>query len=131
MAERYSAAVLDHYRHPRNVGAFDPLDPCIGTGVAGAVDTGALTRIQIKVDKSGIIGDSRFKTYGCGSTIAAASLASTRITGCTLDEAAALPYTELARELELPPVKTHCSVLAVDAIRAAVEDYRQKQRDPK
>ena len=124
----YSKAVIDHYENPRNVGSFDKGDAHVGTGMVGAPACGQIgdvMKLQIKVE-DGIIVDARFKTYGCGSAIASSSLVTEWVKGRTLDEAAALKNSEIAEELALPPVKIHCSILAEDAIRAAVEDYRKK-----
>jgi nitrogen fixation NifU-like protein len=122
----YSQQVIDHYENPRNVGSFAKDDEDIGTGMVGAPACGDVMKLQIKV-KDGIITDARFKTYGCGSAIASSSLVTEWVKGRTLDEAAALKNSEIAEELALPPVKIHCSILAEDAIKAAVEDYRKKQ----
>ena len=122
----YSEKVLDHYENPRNVGSFDQKDEKIGTGMVGAPACGDVMRLQIKVNDDGVIEDAVFKTYGCGSAIASSSLLTEWVKGRTLDEAKAIKNTELAEELALPPVKIHCSVLAEDAIKAAVEDYRSK-----
>ena len=121
----YSAKVLDHYENPRNAGSFPKDEENIGTGMVGAPACGDLMKLQIKV-KDGIITDARFKTYGCGSAIASSSLVTEWVKGRTLDAAAAIKNSEIAQELALPPVKIHCSILAEDAIRAAVEDYRKK-----
>ncbi len=124
----YSKAVIDHYENPRNVGSFDKGDAHVGTGMVGAPACGQIgdvMKLQIKVE-DGIITDARFKTYGCGSAIASSSLVTEWVKGRTLDEAAALKNSEIAEELALPPVKIHCSILAEDAIKAAVEDYRKK-----
>ena len=122
----YSEKVLDHYENPRNVGAFDKDDTQVGTGMVGAPACGDVMKLQIKVSDEGVIEDAVFKTYGCGSAIASSSLLTEWVKGKTLDEARAIKNTELAEELALPPVKIHCSVLAEDAINAAVEDYRKK-----
>jgi nitrogen fixation NifU-like protein len=122
----YSEKVLDHYENPRNVGKFDADDDSVGTGMVGAPACGDVMRLQIKVDESGVIEDARFKTYGCGSAIASSSLLTEWVKGKNLDEAAEIRNTEIAEELALPPVKIHCSVLAEDAIKAAVADYREK-----
>lgn len=123
----YSQQVLDHYENPRNVGSFDSSSGDIGTGMVGAPACGDVMKLQIKVNsETEIIEDARFKTYGCGSAIASSSLVTEWIKGKTLDEAASIKNTEIARELALPPVKIHCSILAEDAIKAAVEDYRSK-----
>ena len=123
----YSEKVLDHYENPRNVGAFDAKDETVGTGMVGAPACGDVMRLQIKVDDDGVIADARFKTYGCGSAIASSSLLTEWVKGKTLDEALQIKNTEIAEELALPPVKIHCSVLAEDAIKAAVADYTKKQ----
>jgi len=122
----YSEKVLDHYENPRNVGTFEQEDKQVGTGMVGAPACGDVMRLQIKVSDSGIIEDARFKTYGCGSAIASSSLLTEWVKGKTLDEASAIKNTEIAEELALPPVKIHCSVLAEDAIKAAIEDYQSK-----
>ena len=124
----YSDKVIDHYENPRNVGSFDKGDASVGTGMVGAPACGDVMKLQIKVDPAtGVIEDARFKTYGCGSAIASSSLVTEWVKGKTLDEAAALKNSQIAEELALPPVKIHCSILAEDAIKAAVNDYRQKQ----
>jgi nitrogen fixation NifU-like protein len=122
----YSDKVLDHYENPRNVGTMEKDDPSVGTGMVGAPACGDVMRLQIKVDDDGVIEEARFKTYGCGSAIASSSLLTEWVKGKTLDEAGQIKNTELAEELALPPVKIHCSVLAEDAIKAAIEDYRGK-----
>jgi len=122
----YSAAVIDHYENPRNVGAFDKTDPTVGTGLVGAPACGDVLKLQIKVDKNGIISDARFKTYGCGSAIASSSLVTEWVKGKTLEEAGTIKNTTIAEELALPPVKIHCSILAEDAITAAIHDYKLK-----
>jgi len=122
----YSEKVLDHYEHPRNVGSFDKGDDNVGTGMVGAPACGDVMKLQIKVGQDGIITDARFKTYGCGSAIASSSLVTEWVKGKTLDEASTIKNTEIAQELALPPVKIHCSILAEDAIKAAIEDYRKK-----
>ncbi len=122
----YSDKVIDHYENPRNVGSFDKNDPDIGTGMVGAPACGDVMKLQIKVDENGIISDARFKTYGCGSAIASSSLVTEWVKGKSLAQAATIRNTEIAQELALPPVKIHCSILAEDAIRAAIEDYRKK-----
>ncbi len=123
----YSDKVIDHYENPRNVGALDKSDPTVGTGMVGAPACGDVMKLQIKVDDAtGIITDAKFKTYGCGSAIASSSLVTEWVKGKTLDEAATIKNSEIAEELALPPVKIHCSILAEDAIKAAVEDYRKK-----
>jgi len=122
----YSERVLDHYENPRNVGSFAKDDPNVGTGMVGAPACGDVMKLQIKVDENGIIQDARFKTYGCGSAIASSSLVTEWIKGKTLDQAGSIKNTEIAEHLALPPVKIHCSILAEDAIKAAVNDYRSK-----
>jgi len=121
----YSAQVVDHYENPRNVGSFEKDDPTVGTGMVGAPACGDVMKLQIKVE-NGIITDARFKTYGCGSAIASSSLVTEWVKGKTLDEAAQLKNSQIAEELALPPVKIHCSILAEDAIKAAVEDYKKR-----
>ncbi len=121
----YSEKVIDHYENPRNVGSFDKSDNTVGTGMVGAPACGDVMKLQIKVD-NGIITDAKFKTYGCGSAIASSSLVTEWLKGRTLDEATTIKNTEIAEELALPPVKIHCSILAEDAIKAAVEDYKKK-----
>ena len=123
----YSNAVLDHYENPRNVGSMDKSDPAVGTGMVGAPACGDVMKLQIKVE-DGIITDARFKTYGCGSAIASSSLVTEWVKGKTLAEAQTIKNTEIANELALPPVKIHCSILAEDAIKAAIEDYRNKHQ---
>ncbi|MEX6501259.1 Fe-S cluster assembly scaffold IscU [Pseudomonas zhanjiangensis] len=123
----YSEKVIDHYENPRNVGKMDAQDPSVGTGMVGAPACGDVMRLQIKVNEAGVIEDAKFKTYGCGSAIASSSLATEWMKGKTLDEAETIKNTQLAEELALPPVKIHCSVLAEDAIKAAVRDYKQKK----
>ena len=122
----YSDKVIDHYENPRNVGSFDRGDESVGTGMVGAPACGDVMKLQIKVGADGRIEDARFKTYGCGSAIASSSLVTEWVKGKTLDEAATIKNTQIAEELSLPPVKIHCSILAEDAIKAAVEDYRKK-----
>ena len=122
----YSEKVLDHYENPRNVGTFDKGDDSVGTGMVGAPACGDVMRLQIKVGSDGRIEDARFKTYGCGSAIASSSLVTEWVKGKTLDEAMTIQNTAIAEELALPPVKIHCSILAEDAIKAAVADYRKK-----
>jgi len=122
----YSNKVLDHYENPRNVGAFEKGDTTVGTGMVGAPACGDVMRLQIKVGENGIIEDARFKTYGCGSAIASSSLLTEWVKGKTLDEASQIKNSEIAEELALPPVKIHCSVLAEDAIKAAISDFREK-----
>ena len=124
----YSPKVIDHYENPRNVGSFEKGDDSVGTGMVGAPACGDVMKLQIKVNaQTGVIEDARFKTYGCGSAIASSSLATEWMKGKTLDEAETIKNTQLAEELALPPVKIHCSVLAEDAIKAAVRDYKQKK----
>ncbi|MCB1667102.1 MAG: Fe-S cluster assembly scaffold IscU [Porticoccaceae bacterium] len=123
----YSEKVLDHYENPRNVGKLDDKSDSVGTGMVGAPACGDVMRLQIQVNEDGVIEDAKFKTYGCGSAIASSSLLTEWVKGKTLDEAAKIKNTELAEELALPPVKIHCSVLAEDAIKAAVKDIRQKR----
>lgn len=122
----YSDKVLDHYENPRNVGSFDKEEPNIGTGMVGAPACGDVMRLQIKVNEAGVIEDAKFKTYGCGSAIASSSLLTEWVRGKTLEEARQIKNTAIAEELALPPVKIHCSVLAEDAIKAAIEDYHSK-----
>jgi nitrogen fixation NifU-like protein len=122
----YSEKVVDHYENPRNVGSFDREDSAVGTGMVGAPACGDVMKLQIRVGEDGIIEDARFKTYGCGSAIASSSLVTEWVKGKTLDEAMQIRNTQIATELALPPVKIHCSILAEDAIRAAIEDYRTK-----
>jgi len=125
----YSDKVIDHYENPRNVGALDKSDPTVGTGMVGAPACGDVMKLQIKVDDAtGIITDAKFKTYGCGSAIASSSLVTEWVKGKTIDEAATIKNSDIAEELALPPVKIHCSILAEDAIKAAVEDYRNKHK---
>jgi len=123
----YSNKVIDHYENPRNVGSMDKDETNIGTGMVGAPACGDVMRLQIKVTDDGIIEDAKFKTYGCGSAIASSSLLTEWVKGKTLDEAAEIKNTAIAEELELPPVKIHCSVLAEDAIKAAIDDYKSKK----
>ena len=125
----YSDKVLDHYENPRNVGAFDKGDDAIGTGMVGAPACGDVMKLQIKVNDQGLIEDAKFKTYGCGSAIASSSLVTEWVKGKSLDEALAIKNTQIAEELALPPVKIHCSILAEDAIKAAVADYKAKHAD--
>lgn len=122
----YSSQVVDHYENPRNVGSFDKSEEGIGTGMVGAPACGDVMKLQIKVNNQGIIEDAKFKTYGCGSAIASSSLVTEWLKGKTLDQAAEIKNSEIATELALPPVKIHCSILAEDAIKAAVKDYRDK-----
>jgi nitrogen fixation NifU-like protein len=127
----YSNKVLDHYENPRNVGKLDDSDANVGTGMVGAPACGDVMRLQIKVNEAGVIEDAKFKTYGCGSAIASSSLLTEWVKGRTLDDAAKIRNTEIAEELGLPPVKIHCSVLAEDAIKAAVADVKQKRSQAK
>jgi nitrogen fixation NifU-like protein len=122
----YSKSVIDHYENPRNVGKFDAGDTDVGTGMVGAPACGDVMKLQIKVDEHGVIRDARFKTYGCGSAIASSSLITELVKGMTLDQASGIKNSDIAEELALPPVKIHCSILAEDAIKAAVADYRSK-----
>ena len=122
----YSEKVVDHYNNPRNVGSFDKGDAAVGTGLVGAPACGDVMKLQIKVNAAGVIEDAKFKTFGCGSAIASSSLATEWIKGKSLDEAATIKNTQIAEHLALPPVKIHCSVLAEDAIKAAIEDYKAK-----
>jgi nitrogen fixation NifU-like protein len=124
----YSGQVLDHYENPRNVGKMDKDDPSVGTGLVGAPACGDVLQLQIQVENN-IITDAKFKTYGCGSAIASSSLVTTWLKGKSLDEAAAIQNTQIAEELALPPVKIHCSILAEDAIKAALADYKNKHND--
>ncbi len=123
----YGEKVIDHYEHPRNVGVMDTKSSDVGTGMVGAPACGDVMRLQIQVSDDGIIEDAKFKTYGCGSAIASSSLLTEWVKGKTLEEAQEIKNTEIAEELALPPVKVHCSVLAEDAIRAAISDYQSKQ----
>jgi len=123
----YSEKLLDHYENPRNVGTLDKDDPSVGTGLVGAPACGDVMRLQIRVSPEGVIEDARFKTFGCGSAIASSSLATEWIKGKNIDEAATIKNSQIAEELSLPPVKIHCSVLAEDAIKSAIEDYKQKR----
>ena len=125
----YSNKVLDHYENPRNVGKLDDNDKNVGTGMVGAPACGDVMRLQIKVDDTGLIEDAKFKTYGCGSAIASSSLLTEWVKGRTLDEARAIKNMDIVEELSLPPVKIHCSVLAEDAIKAAIADVNQKRKD--
>ena len=122
----YSEKVIDHYENPRNVGTLDKADPNVGTGLVGAPACGDVMRLQIKVNSNGVIEDAKFKTFGCGSAIASSSLATEWVKGKTVDEALAIKNTDIVRELSLPPVKIHCSVLAEDAIKAAIGDWKKK-----
>ena len=125
----YSEKVIDHYENPRNVGSFDKEDPAVGSGMVGAPACGDVMKLQIKVTPEGIIEDAKFKTYGCGSAIASSSLVTEWVKGKSIDEAASIKNSEIAEELELPPVKVHCSILAEDAIKAAVADYKKKHQE--
>jgi nitrogen fixation NifU-like protein len=125
----YSDKVIDHYENPRNVGSLDKDDPTVGTGMVGAPACGDVMKLQIKVDEDGIIRDARFKTYGCGSAIASSSLVTEWVKGMHINDASNLKNSEIAEELALPPVKIHCSILAEDAIKAAVANYRAKHND--
>jgi len=122
----YSDKVIDHYENPRNVGSFAKDDPTVGTGMVGAPACGDVMKLQIKVGEDGIITDARFKTYGCGSAIASSSLITELVKGMSLDQASSIKNSDIAEELALPPVKIHCSILAEDAIKAAVNDYRNR-----
>ncbi|MEZ5660564.1 MAG: Fe-S cluster assembly scaffold IscU [Burkholderiaceae bacterium] len=124
----YSDKVIDHYENPRNVGSFEKGDPSVGTGMVGAPACGDVMKLQIKVNEAGVIEDARFKTYGCGSAIASSSLVTEWVKGKTLDEASTIKNTAIAEELALPPVKIHCSILAEDAIKAAIDDFRSRQQ---
>ena len=123
----YSSKVIDHYENPRNVGTLDKSDPNVGTGLVGAPACGDVMRLQLRITDEGIIEDAKFKTFGCGSAIASSSLATEWLKGKTVDEALAIKNTDIVTELSLPPVKIHCSVLAEDAIKAAIADYRKKK----
>ncbi len=123
----YSDKVIDHYNNPRNVGSFDKNDQQVGTGMVGAPECGDVMKLQIQVDENGVITEARFKTFGCGSAIASSSLATEKLKGKTLEEATTIKNTDIVEELALPPIKIHCSVLAEDAIKAAINDYQKKQ----
>lgn len=123
----YSDKVIDHYNNPRNVGSFDKNATDVGTGLVGAPECGDVMKLQLKINKEGVIEDAKFKTFGCGSAIASSSLATEWVKGKTIDEALDIKNTDIVRELNLPPIKIHCSVLAEDAIKSAVADYRKKQ----
>ncbi len=125
----YSDKIIEHYQHPRNVGSFDKGDPNVGTGIVGAPECGDVMKLQIKCDENGRIVDAKFKTFGCGSAIASSSLATEWVKGKSVDEALQIKNTDIVRELALPPVKIHCSVLAEDAIRAAIADYKKKSEE--
>ena len=124
----YSEKVIDHYENPRNVGSLDKTDPVVGTGMVGAPACGDVMKLQIKVSDDGIIEEAKFKTYGCGSAIASSSLVTEWVKGKSVDDAESIKNTEIATELSLPPVKIHCSILAEDAIKAAVADYKKKSK---
>jgi len=126
----YSDKVIDHYENPRNVGSFGKTEEGVGTGMVGAPACGDVMKLQIKVGKDGLIEDAKFKTYGCGSAIASSSLVTEWVKGKSLDEAVAIKNTQIAEELALPPVKIHCSILAEDAIKAAVADYKARHAEP-
>jgi len=123
----YSDKVLDHYENPRNVGSFDATDPSVGTGLVGAPACGDVMKLQLKINDAGVIEDAKFKTFGCGSAIASSSLATEWVKGMTVDQAMTIKNTQIVEELNLPPVKIHCSVLAEDAIKGAIADYKKKQ----
>jgi nitrogen fixation protein NifU and related proteins len=124
----YTDKVIDHYKNPRNVGSMDKADPTVGTGVVGAPECGDVMKLQIRInDQTGVIEDAKFKTFGCGSAIASSSLVTEWVKGKTIDEALKIKNTEIVQELSLPPIKIHCSVLAEDAIRAAISDYKKKR----
>jgi len=128
----YSEKVIEHYEHPRNVGSLSKEDPNVGTGLVGAPECGDVMKLQVKVNPdTGVIDDAKFKTFGCGSAIASSSLATEWLKGKTIDQALAIKNTQIVEELALPPVKIHCSVLAEDAIKAAIADYKKKQRESK
>jgi len=123
----YTEKVLEHYENPRNVGSFDKNDPTVGTGLVGAPACGDVMKLQLKINDAGVIEDAKFKTFGCGSAIASSSLATEWVKGMTVDQAMAIKNTQIVEELSLPPVKIHCSVLAEDAIKAAIADYKAKR----
>ena len=123
----YSEKVIEHYENPRNVGSFDKNDPSVGTGLVGAPACGDVMKLQLKISDDGIIEDAKFKTFGCGSAIASSSLATEWVKGMTIDQAMAIKNTQIVEELNLPPVKIHCSVLAEDAIKSAIADYKKKK----
>ena len=125
----YSEKLLDHFDNPQNVGSFDKEDNSVGTGLVGAPACGDVMKLQLKINDDGVIEDAKFKTFGCGSAIASSSLVTTLVKGLTIEEAEQIQNVDIAKELSLPPVKIHCSVLAEDAIRSAIEDYRKKQED--
>ncbi len=124
----YSEKVIDHFENPRNMGSMDQKDPAVGTGVVGALACGDVMKLQLKINDNGIIEDAKFKTFGCGSAIASSSLITTMVKGMAISEACEIKNSEIAKELSLPPVKIHCSVLAEDAIKAAIADYQNKKR---
>ena len=126
----YSNKVIDHYENPRNVGSFDKNDPSVGTGLVGAPACGDVMKLQLQIDDSGIIKDAKFKTFGCGSAIASSSLVTEWVKGMNIEQAEQIQNSAIAEELNLPPVKIHCSVLAEDAIKAAIADYRKKKGTP-
>jgi nitrogen fixation NifU-like protein len=123
----YTEKVLEHYENPRNVGSFDKNDPSVGTGLVGAPACGDVMKLQLKINEAGVIEDAKFKTFGCGSAIASSSLATEWVKGMTVDQAMAIKNTQIVEELSLPPVKIHCSVLAEDAIKAAIDDFKKKR----
>lgn len=123
----YTDKVIDHYKNPRNVGSMDKGDPTVGTGIVGAPECGDVMKLQIRINDSGVIEDAKFKTFGCGSAIASSSLVTEWVKGKTVDEALKIKNTEIVQELSLPPIKIHCSVLAEDAIKAAIADYKKKK----
>ena len=125
----YSDKLIDHFENPRNMGSMDKADPTVGTGLVGAPACGDVMKLQLRISEDGIIEDAKFKTFGCGSAIASSSLITTMVKGRSVEEAEAIQNGDIARELELPPVKIHCSVLAEDAIKAAISDFRKKQSD--
>ena len=126
----YGPKVLDHYNNPRNVGSFDKKDSSVGTGIVGAPECGDVMKLQLKINDANVIEDAKFKTFGCGSAIASSSLATEWVKGKTVDEALKIKNTDIVNELSLPPVKIHCSVLAEDAIKMAIEDYKKKKGEP-
>ncbi|HRI50610.1 MAG TPA: Fe-S cluster assembly scaffold IscU [Pseudomonadota bacterium] len=126
----YSSKVIDHYENPRNVGSLDKNDPTVGTGLVGAPACGDVMKLQLQIDDSGVIKDAKFKTFGCGSAIASSSLVTEWVKGMNIDQAEQIQNSAIAEELNLPPVKIHCSVLAEDAIKAAIADYRKKKGQP-
>jgi nitrogen fixation NifU-like protein len=123
----YTDKVIDHYKNPRNVGSMDKADPSVGTGIVGAPECGDVMKLQIKINEQNVIEDAKFKTFGCGSAIASSSLVTEWVKGKTIDEALKIKNTEIVEELSLPPIKIHCSVLAEDAIKAAIADYKKKK----